>query len=99
MRRILGWMAVLGLVGTLAGCYKGRGVCDCLDYRDPCCYGAHCYGCGDGCGDSGVSDGHGYGPIYGPGVMTPPPPVLKGEPLKTMPKEIEKVPPPLQDKN
>lgn len=40
-----------------------------------------------------------HGPIYGPGGMTAPPPVLKGEPLKAMPKEVEKAPPPLKDNN
>jgi hypothetical protein len=41
MRRLLGGLAVLALLGTLGGCYRGRGICDCLDYRDPCCYGPY----------------------------------------------------------
>jgi hypothetical protein len=41
MRRLLGWLLVAGVLATVAGCYKGRGICDCLDYRDPCSYGPY----------------------------------------------------------
>jgi hypothetical protein len=78
MRRFMAWFTVLTLVASAAGCYKGRGICDCLDYRDPCCYGCYCYGPCDHCGPA---DGH----------LAPLPP-QKAEPLKVMPKEIEKAP-------
>jgi hypothetical protein len=76
MRRLLGGLMVLGLLGTVAGCYKGRGICDCLDYRDPCCYGPYSL----------------YGPPMHPAAPVAPapvPPASKAEPLKVLPKEVE----------
>ncbi|HXG11131.1 MAG TPA: hypothetical protein VNK04_15330 [Gemmataceae bacterium] len=83
MRRLFAWLAVLGLLGTVAGCYKGRGICDCLDYRDPCCY----YG-----GPYGYAAPPLHDPHLAP-VPVPPPAGAPAEPLKVMPKEIEKSPP------
>lgn len=84
MRRLLAGLALAGLLGTLSGCYYGRGMCDCYDYEDPCCYGPH------GC----------CVPLYGPGPhgghlpagALPAASEKKVEPLPAKPKEADKEP-------
>lgn len=74
MRRLIGLLAVLGMLATIVGC-KGQGVCDCFDDRDPCCYGPYSL----------------YGPSGHPHMMGGPvPPAHQAEPLKVLPREVEK---------
>lgn len=81
MRRSLAWLAVLGMLGTLAGCYKGRGVCDCLDYSDPCCYYGGPYGY--------APSPHMQQDHLAPVPSVPPPILTPVEPLKIIPKQTE----------